>query len=81
MPPEGYTTVTVPEELLERLEGYQTEARVGEPHWRTIEWLMDAVDAGEDEANPATAADIRRLEELVERIPERTVDRLHTELR
>jgi len=78
MPPDGYESITVPVELLNRLDEYRTNDGGRAAYAGVIGDLLDTVEA---EERGVTREDLRRLEEHIERVPDRVVDQLHADLR
>ena len=75
MPPGQYESITVHEDVLERLDQYATEEQ---SRSAAIEALLDGAGAREaDEVAECLTA----LEELVERVPERTADEVEQRMR
>lgn len=84
MPPDGYTTITVPEYLIDRLDRHRVD---GDGHAETIDRLIDVVEAdGDEDGEPLTAAEFEsRMREYADDIAStaanRTADELETRLR
>lgn len=84
MPRDGYESLTVPNEVAERLDEIADENDEG--RGAVLERLLEQYDeAPRGTAEPQGEAalddvheELRRIEELVDRLPERTADLLET---
>lgn len=85
MPPDGYTTITVPEYLLDRLDRHRHDDGGRPGYAETIEILLDRLES-EDGGEALTPGEFEsRMREYVEDIAsttsKRTADELESRLR
>lgn len=84
MPPDGYTTITVPDELLDELDTYRTDDDGRRPYSEVIRTLLDDAQSHDDELLTPQEFERRmknHTDDLASTVSKRTTDELESRLR